>query len=322
MPNIVGAVTTRTPFYAQRMVMQKIVSHRAQEVPPFYPKVMAEVDNDPKRSFMQIGSYAELGLFQQKDELASPAYDQPFEIIPANFDFFTYALAAQVSREAQREDPLDLMGKLAPMLADSSRVTRDVMYNNVFNQAFNPIQTLYDGQPLCSTAHLLGAVPGDTGPISKMGQTFSNLIGAAQPSPEILRQMELIFELSLSDRSLPSERTAKYLMCHPNYAKAWQEVVGSPYAPNSNQNTINTEYQSVQIIANRYLTNVSAYFLMGAPTFPKGDGHWIITSHKWLDDVWTWFDDQSRAWNISDEFRSTFGAADYRGFVGGPGAGP
>ena len=82
----------------QRMVLQKIVSHRAQEVPPFYPTVMAEVDNDPKRSFMDIGSYAELGLFQQKDELAAPAYDQPIELIPAHFEFYTYSLASQVSR--------------------------------------------------------------------------------------------------------------------------------------------------------------------------------------------------------------------------------
>ena len=196
------------------------------------------------------------------------------------------------------------------------------MYANVWNQGFNPVQTLYDGQPLFSNAHLLSAVPGDTGPIAKFGQTFSNLLGAAQPSPEVLRQLELIFELSLSDRSLPSERTARYLMCHPNYAKNWQEIVGSPYAPNSNQNTINTEYQVAQIKANRYLTNTSAYFLIGAPTYPKGDGHWVITSHKYIDDVWTWFDDQSRAWNIGDEFRSTFGAVDFRGTAASPGAGP
>jgi hypothetical protein len=181
---------------------------------------------------------------------------------------------------------------------------------------------LYDGQPLCSAAHLLAPVAYDSGPISKVGDTYSNLLGALQPSPEALRQAELIFELTVSDRVLPASRTAAHVMCHPNYAKMWQEIVSTPYAPNSAQNVINTEYQVVSVKANRYLTNVSAWFLIGQPTYPKGDGHWLITSHKWVNDVWTWFDDMTRAWNISSESRSTFGPADWRGFVGSPGAGP
>jgi hypothetical protein len=317
-----GVIDTRTSRLSQRMVLQRIVSHRAQEVPPRYTKFMREIDNDPKRSFFDIGAYAELGTFQEKAEGAAPAYDQPFELIPAHFDFTTYALAASVTREAQYEDPLELMGKLAPMLADSWRVTADIMYNNVWNQGFNPVQTLYDGQPLFSANHLLGAVPGDSGPISRISQTFSNLVGAVQPSPEVVRQMNLIFELTYSDRGLPSERTARYLMCHPNYTKSWQEILGSPYAPNSNENTVNTEYNVVQVEGNQFLTNPSAYFMLGAPTFPGGNGHWVITSHKWQNDVWTWFDDQTRAWNISSEARSTFGAVDFRGAVGSPGAGP
>jgi hypothetical protein len=112
-------------------------------------------------------------------------------------------------------------------------------------------------------------------------------------------------------------------MCHPNYAKTWQEIVGTPYAPNSNQNTINTEYNVVSIKANRYLTNVAAYYLIGDPQgLNPTDGQSVITSHKYIDEVWTWFDDQSRAWNISDEFRSTFGARDWRGTAASPGAGP
>ncbi len=322
MPALGGSVSTRTSYLASRMVLQKIVSHRAEEVPPFYPRIMSEVGNDPERAFFDIGAYAELGYFQQKDEGAAPAFDQPFELIPSHFEFNTFSLAAAVTREAQKEDPMDLMGKLAPMLADSWRSTEDVMYANVWNQAFNPIQTLYDGQPLCSANHLLSAVPGDSGPTARFGQTFSNLLGGVQPSPEALRQMELIFELSLSDRNLPQAREAMYVMCHPNYAKPWREIVGTPYAPNTDQNTINTEYEVVKVLANRYLTNVSAYFLLGAPTFPKSSGHWVLVSHKWNNEVWTWFDDMTRAWNISSESRVTAGAADWRGVVGSPGAGP
>lgn len=317
-----GIVTTRTSFNAQTKVLQRVVSHRAKEVPPLYPLVFQEVDNDAKRSFLDVGSYAEMGLLQQKNEGSAPASDQPFELIPTHFEFYTYALMASVSREAQYEDPLDLMGKLAPMLADSERVTKDVLYWNTINQGFNPIVLLPDGQPLFSNAHLLSPVVGQSGPFSKIGQTFSNSLGAVQLTPETLRMAEILFETMLSDRALPANRTPKFLMVHPNMVKTAQEVLGSPMAPYSNQNTVNTEYKAAEVLGNRYLTNQSAWYLVGAPSgYPSGDGHGLITSHKWQNSVWTWFDNSSRTWNISDEFRSTFGPTDWRGIVGSQGAG-
>lgn len=317
-----GVIDSRTSFISQTKVLQKIVSRRAKEVPPLYPKCFQEIGNDEKRSFMDIGAYAELGLLQQKNEGQAPAADQPFELIPSHFDFYTYALMASVTREGQYEDPLDLMGKLAPMLADSERVTKDTIYWQTIIQGFNPLAVLYDGQPLFSANHLLGAVPGDNGPISKIGQTYSNTLGAVQLTPETVRIAELQFELMKSDRALPSQKTAKYLMCHPNLAKTAQEVLGTPYKPGTSDNTINTEYEALEIFANRYLIDQNAWYVIGAPAYPNGDGHSLITSHKWQNSVWSWFDNTTRSWNISDEFRSTFGAADWRGLVGSQGAGP
>lgn len=322
MASIGGRITTRTSEIAQTRVLQEIVSHRAVEAPPFYPKVFQEIGNDPLRSFIDVGSYAEMGTFQQKNEGDAPVYDQPFELIPAHFEFYTYSLAASVTREAQDEDPLHLMGKLAPMLADSERVTKDLLYWNTFNFAFNPIVTLYDNQPLISNAHLLSPVFGDSGPISKIGMTYSNSLGASQLTPDTLRAGELLFEMMLSDRALPSSRTPVWIMCHPSLAKVAQEVVGSRYEPGTDTNTINTEFGVAKVLPNRYLTNQSAWFLIGAPGFPSGDGHQLITSHKRQYDVLTWFDPESRAWNISEEFRSTFGPVDWRSIVGSEGAGP
>jgi hypothetical protein len=321
MAAIGGRIDTRTSEYAQTRVLQKIVSHRAVETPPFYPNVYQEIGNDPRRSFMDVGSYAELGTFMQKNEGDAPAFDQPFELIPTHFEFYTYSLASSVTREAQDEDPLDLMGKLAPMLADSERVTKDLIYWNTFNFGFNPLVTLYDGQPLFSASHLLSPVVGDTGPISKIGMTYSNSLGNAQVTPDTIRLGELLFELTLSDRALPASRSPLYLMCHPNIAKICQEMVGSRLEPGTDTNTINTEYGVVKVLPNRYLTNTNAWFLVGAPGFPNGNGHQLITSHKRQYDVLSWFDPITRAWNISEEFRSTFGPIDWRSLVGSQGAG-
>jgi len=72
MPYGSGLLTTRDQFYAQTRVQQAIVSNRALEEPPWYPNIFQEVENDPKRSFVDIGQYAELGLLQPKPEGAVP----------------------------------------------------------------------------------------------------------------------------------------------------------------------------------------------------------------------------------------------------------
>ena len=320
MASFGGAVTTRTAYYSQTREMQEYVSHRAIEEPPWYPNIFKEQDNDPARSFLDIGSYAELGLMQQKNEGAYPASDQPFELIPSHFEFATFALMASVTLEAQTEDPLHLMGKLAPMLADSETVTQDITANNVINQGFNPVVTLYDGQPLFSNAHLLAPVASNSGPISRVGGTYSNYLGAVQLTPESHNQMELLFALMLSDRQLPSHRIPIYVMCHPNLNKVAREVVGSPNAPNSSDNRTNTEFQQTKVLLNRYLTNQTAWYLVADMSGSKDYG--LITSTKFRNSVEVWRDPATRSWNISNMYRWTYGAKDWRSIAASSGAGP
>ena len=318
-----GMVDTRTSFNAQTKVLQRIVSHRAVEVPPWWPNLLQEVDNDPNRSFMDVGAYAELGYMQRKDEGAPPVMDQPFELIPEHFVFSTWALMSSVSMEAENEDPINFLEKLAPMLTDSETSTKDVQYTNVINQGFNPVQTMADGQPLFSPNHLLAPVPGDSGPISKIGRTYSNSVGATQFTPESFRQAELLFQLMLSDRALPAARTSKYVLCHPNMLKNVQEVTGSPQGPYTADRKENTQYQQAIPLGCRYLTNENAWYLIAATGgWPNGDGHALIVSHKFQYSIEVWRDPQTRNWNISNMFRSCYGPADWRGVVGSLGAGP
>jgi hypothetical protein len=318
-----GNISTRTPYYSQTRTMQEVVSHRAVEEPPFFPNYYAERGNDKERSYIDIGSYTELGLMEQKDEGAPPALDQPWENIPSHFEFATFALMASVTLEAQDEDPLHLMGKLAPMLADSERVTKDITAANPINNGFNGVFTLYDGQPLFSQNHLLGPVVGDTGPVSNIGMTYSNLLGNIQLTPEAFNQMELLFALMLSDRGLPSHRTPIYLMCHPALNKVAREVTGSTNAPTSSDNRTNTEFEQAQVLLNRYLTNEAAWYLFAAPGgLTGGNGHALIYSSKWANSVEVWRDPVTRSWNISNMYRWTYGPADWRGLAASGGAGP
>ena len=322
MPYGSGLLVTRDQFYAQTKVQQAIVSNRAMEEPPFYPNIFTEVENDPKRTFMDIGAYAEIGLLQPKTEGAVPASDQPFELIPSHFEFATFGIMTSITLESQYEDPMDLMGKIAPMMADSERVTKDVYYMSTINQGYNPVVTMSDGQPLFSQNHLLAPVDSGVGPISAIGQTYSNSVGPTQLTPESLRAAELLFALMRSDRGLPQTRLQMYLMVHPNMDKVAKEVTGSPNAPFSTDNRVNTEHQAATVLSNQYLVNENAWYLIASPEgINPQSGQSLITSHKFQNSVKVWYDPPTRNWNISDMFRSTWGARDWRGLVASQGAG-
>lgn len=322
MPYGSGLLTTRDQWYAQTRVQQAIVSNRAMEEPPWYPNIFQEIENDPKRTFLAIGAYAEMGLLQPKPEGAVPTYDEPFELIPSHFEFATFGIMTSITLEATYEDPMDLMGKLAPMMADSERVTKDVYYMSTINQGYNPVVTMSDGQPLFSQNHLLGPIASGVGPISAIGQTYSNSLGAVQLTAESLRAAELLLALMRSDRGLPQTRLQMYLMVHPSLDKIAKEVTGSPNAPTSSDNRVNTEHQAATVLSNQYLVNENAWYLIAAPQgINPQSGQSLITSHKFQNSVKVWYDPPTRNWNISDMFRSTWGARDWRGLVGSQGAG-
>src|SRR5271165_5920445 len=214
-----SGINTRTSLQAASKVLERAFTNRAQKVPPLYTKFFNIISTDPKRSFFSLLPIAELSTLRFKSEGAAPTYDQPFELIPMTLNYFTYALASFVTEEAQLEDPINLMGKLPAMLADSEQQTKDLMFWNVINLGFNANSLGNDGQPLFSVTHPLAPLPTPTGVISGVGQTFSNSLGAVQLTPEALQQAYILFETLLSDRGLPARRTPVWLLCHPQLAK-------------------------------------------------------------------------------------------------------
>lgn len=320
-------INTKTSKQAASKVLERAFTNRAQKVPPLYHKFFNVITTDPKRNFATFLPIAEMGTLRFKIEGAGPEYDQPFELIPTTFNYFTYALAATVTEEAQLEDPINLMGKLPAMLADSEQQTKDLTFWNTINLGFalnSANQAGYlmaDGQPLFSAVHPLAPVSSQAqGVVSAIGQTFSNYLGAVQLTPEALQQVYILFETLLSDRGLPSRRTPVWLLVPPQLAKTAEEILGSPYAPYNNQNTINTERETLKLLVVRYFTSPTAWFVASAPGDLEGDSHSLIVAHKWENRVSTWMDPQTKNFNIQTSYRSTYGAIGWRGIVGSLGA--
>jgi hypothetical protein len=314
-------VNTRTSFQAASKVLEKAYTNRAQKVPPLYTKYFNVIATDPKRSFASFLPIAELGTLRWKAEGAAPVYDQPYELIPYTLNYFTYALAAIVTEEAQTEDPINLMGKIPAMLADSEQQTKDLIFWNTINLGFSPNVLGSDGQPLFSTVHPLGPIAsGTAGVTSSIGQTFSNSLGATQLTAEALQQAFILFETLLSDRGLPSRRTPVWLLCGVQLAKTAEEILGSPYAPYNNQNTINVQHETLKLLVVRYFTSNTFWMISAAPGDLEGDSHSLVVAHKWQNRVSTWMDPQTSNWNIKTSYRSAYGFIGWRGVVGSQGA--
>jgi hypothetical protein len=313
-------INTRTSIQAASKVLEKAFTNRAQKVPPLYTKFFNIISTDPKRSFASFLPIAELTTLRFKTEGAAPTFDQPYELIPYTLNYFTYALAATVTEEAQLEDPINLMGKLPAMLADSEQQTKDLIFWNTVNLGYNSNVLGSDGQPLFSTVHPLAPIATPTGVISSIGQTFSNSLGATQLTPEALQQAYILFETLLSDRGLPSRRTPVWLLVGPQLAKTAEEILGSPYQPYSNQNTINVEHETVKLMVVRYFTSPTFWMVAAAPGDIEGDSHSLVVAHKWENRVTTWMDPQTSGFNIKTSFRSAYGFIGWRGVVGSQGA--
>jgi hypothetical protein len=317
-----GLTTTRTSYQAQTKAMELAFINASTTIPKQYTRLFNEFDTDPKRSIATVMPIAELGLFRGRTEGGGFSTDNPQELIPVSFTYSTYGLSSYVTEEGQLEDPLNFMGMLPRMLANSERYTQDLTIWNTLNFAFNPIVPGSDGLPLCSTVHPLGPVSTAVGVGSLTGQTFSNSLGTAPLTPESFRQAEILFETLLTDRALPDRRTPKYLVCGPQMAKTAQEVLGARLAPYTNQNQPNTANDQAEILVVRYITSPTAWFLCAGPGDWRGggDANSLVVGFKWQSRVKAWYDDPTGNYGIRSSYRNTYGFVNWRGIVGSSGS--
>lgn len=325
MATNIGLYGTRSSYYAQNKALEAIVSEMYDKTPAQFPNMFTEIDNNPERSSLDIGEYAEMGVMHRRNEFEVPRKDAPYELIPAHFNFFTYALEVEFSEEAQTEDPMHMMGEAGEMFAFSEQNTEDRVYSGTYNLAWNPSYALPDGQPLISSSHILDPVPGPTGPISAKNQpVFSNSLTNVSMSPEAVNAAITILQNMLSARGLAIARDGVRLVIPANAAmmQVAREITGSEPAPNTTDGRINPEYQALAPYAYRYFVWPNGWFVTAARTALRRGMSSTITSHKWRNKVRTWYTDNNGSWHMVNEFRSTFGPRGWRDIVGSQGGGP
>jgi hypothetical protein len=313
--------TTNAPFQASTHQLDAKYKDELNNVPLQYPNIINEYTPKERRRFVQMLPYTGLGQFQSKGEGEAPQFDSPNEMIPSQAVFSTYALAASVSREATQEDPLDILGELPSMMAKSRNNTMDVLAVALFGLGFSPLKPIADGQPLFSSVHPLNPIATPTGVVSRIGQTFSNLLQNTQPTPESIRAGELLFETMLDDRGKKDKRTPTSLVFHPQMSQLFEEITGTVTAPYENTKKANIQYNKWNLFAWRDLPNPYAWFVMGNKGKPGSDCHGLTVWFRWKSDFSSFRDPLTKNRIVLDDFRMAQMPWTWRGAVGSQGAG-
>jgi hypothetical protein len=311
-------IATRNYFNLQSKILNKIYTNSAPFKPLRYPSVFNDYTGDPNRSFFQTQSLVGFGTLAEKTEGSVPQVDFAKEGLLSLFPYVSYALRYIVTKEMTREDAKHIIPKLPGQLRYSSDQTKEFLFWNTFNLAFNPAVALADGQPLCSANHPLqgqSAQPGVNG--------YSNFLGNVSLTVDTLQQAYVLMADIPDDRGLISYRTPQSLIYPLGLDQTAKETLSSSYYPTSDENRVNVVAGSVQAMPIEYLTangnGPFPWFVLAGKGDPGTDSHSVFANVKW-DEQRSYVDEPTMSMVQETEFRAVWGAIDARGIVGSSGA--
>lgn len=307
MPSL---ISNQQFFRMTSTVVTKKYTNTIQKEPETYSSVLNEVPAG-KLPFIQLQPYTGMGLMSQMIDGAAPALDSPSELTAFTATFLKYGLGYEYTEDAEDDDVANMLGKLSGMLAYSRVITEEYLYWNIFNQAFNSGVPGKDGVALCSNAH----------PIAKLaGQTQSNFPGAISLAPESLFAARMSFKALLDDRGVPIRRTPATLLVPLELENTAGEINQTDDYPYSDENRKNMEKGKLRTKVSRYLTSATAWFVLAAKGELGTDAHPLFVSHKYKDRQKTWTDPKLGVFGHKAYFRSTWGFPEWYGTYGSQGA--
>lgn len=232
-----------------------------------YPQLMNVESSDSE--YEQELEMAALGPLYEKPENTSTAYNDMIQGGSKRAIHLTYSLGVRTSKELWDDDKYGLI-KMGPRaLARSTRFTEEVIAWNLLNQGFSTNITTFDGNPLFYNQHaLLGGVtatniaPGAANVISAAG-TYPN-----RPATDIdLSVAGLQLATNYANRMIDNQgmlinQKFKYLIIPPELIFIAREILGSPGAPYTSDNQINSILaEDYKFMAIPWLTSAGAWFL-------------------------------------------------------------
>lgn len=246
------------------------------------------------------------GLFPVKPEGSATAYDKVSQGRNYKYNHLTYSMGVMFTHEMLMDKQYDLGLKKVKFLADSARRTQETVAANILNRAFNSAYTYADGIELIATNH----------PLVGGGTQSNELATPADLSHAALEQALIDIGNFVDDRGQKMAHRATKLIIPPSLEYEARRILESSLQSGTDFNDINTLKDSgLQIVVANYLTDTDAWFLKtdvsdGLKRFVREP----VSAPKRETD----FDTDNIKFKVM--FRESYGATDFRGIYGSPGA--
>lgn len=262
-----------------------------------------------KRNYEEDVGISSFGLVPVKPEGMPVSYDTERQGFTTRYTHVVYGMGFIVTKEAMDDDLYDVVAKnKAEGLAFSIRQTKEVIGANIYNLAFAAAPVYGDGQRLIYSAH-----PNVAG-----GTQSNTLTTAADLSEAALEQAFIDISLLKNDRGLQIALRPEKLIVPPQLEFEAARILTSVGRVGTDNNDINALKASGKfsggVIVNHYLTDPDAWFIR--TTAPHGMKYFERQADTFSMD--NDFDTENAKFKVYSRF--SFGATDWRGIYGSPGA--
>ncbi len=220
----------------------------------------------------------------------------------------TYATGYRISKEMVRDGKFSYIAKATESFAKGMFEIKELSAADVYNDGFTV--NGYDGVPLFSTAHPLengGGAVGVNRPASGSALSVTSF-----------RDLRNIMQSTVNENGQLVKYMAQLLVVPQSLQDDAMEIIKSAYDPNNANNTINTIYDSVQLLPGNfwnYLESDTAFFLQSA----KSDQNLMFLTRQGLETD-SDYDKHAFAYEVIADCRFVVGASGWRGVYGNPGA--
>jgi phage major head subunit gpT-like protein len=261
---------------------------------------------DSSRAYEEITGITGFDQFGKKTEGAAVTYDKLLQGFDKRFTHSTFAKGLQISMEAMDDDIDGAISNAAPALARAARNSIETQIFALLNEGFSTTgaSATPDGAALFSASHLLVG-----------GGTFDNLV-AGDLAQATLEEAINIYADMRDDRNQLIDLDPAMLIIPPELRWVTHELLKSQLRSDTANNAANALNQlGLKIVLSKYLTGDDDWFLSTEPSRHRVIVYWRmepVTDHT-MD-----FDTGNMKSKMT--YRLSFGAADWRGWVGGQGA--
>lgn len=248
------------------------------------------------------------GLAPQKTEGAGISYDTDGQGFTYNLTNTTIGLGAKVTEEAIEDNQYEAVArKKAAKLARSMRITKETRGANIYNRAFNSSYTYGDGKELIATDH------------PTLDGTQSNeLAVAADLSEASLEDMLTLIRGMKDSRGIRIQARGTKLIVPAALEFEAHRLLNSELRVGTANNDINAIKSmgslSGGVVVWDYLTDADAFFILT----DVEDGLLYQNRRGLKFEQDNDFDTSNALMKATERY--AFGAADWRGIVGTPGA--